>query len=273
MAEDIGLGGRAGYYDGIGAARDVMQNHLLQLLALVAMEEPVTFSPDELKAEKLKVLKATSATEPFTQTTARGQYTAGWQGSKFVPGLREEDGFDPESGTETYAAATFGINSRRWAGVPFHLRTGKRLGRRVTEIALVFKSAPHESFTDGQTQAQGDNALVIRVQPDEGVLLRFGSKVPGSAMDVRDVNMDFSYSEAFTEQSPEAYERLILDALLDEASLFPTNEEVEEAWRILDPVLDYWAASGQPEEYAAGTWGPAGADRMLNRNARTWRRP
>jgi glucose-6-phosphate 1-dehydrogenase len=273
MAEDIGLGGRAGYYDGIGAARDVMQNHLLQLLALVAMEEPVTFSPDELKAEKLKVLKATSATEPFTQTTARGQYTAGWQGSKFVPGLREEDGFDPESGTETYAAATFGINSRRWAGVPFHLRTGKRLGRRVTEIALVFKSAPHESFTDGQTQAQGDNALVIRVQPDEGVLLRFGSKVPGSAMDVRDVNMDFSYSEAFTEQSPEAYERLILDALLDEGSLFPTNEEVEESWRILDPVLNHWAESGRPEDYPAGTWGPEGADRMMGRNNRAWRRP
>ena len=145
--------------------------------------------------------------------------------------------------------------------------------RRVTEIALVFKSAPHESFTDGQTQAQGDNALVIRVQPDEGVLLRFGSKVPGSAMDVRDVNMDFSYSEAFTEQSPEAYERLILDALLDEGSLFPTNEEVEESWRILDPVLNHWAESGRPEDYPAGTWGPEGADRMMGRNNRVWRRP
>ncbi|AWT26173.1 MULTISPECIES: glucose-6-phosphate dehydrogenase [Corynebacterium] len=273
MAEDIGLGGRAGYYDGIGAARDVMQNHLLQLLALVAMEEPVTFSPAELKAEKLKVLKATRALGPFTQTTARGQYTAGWQGSEFVPGLREEAGFDPESGTETYAAATFGINSRRWAGVPFYLRTGKRLGRRVTEIALVFKSAPHQSFTEAQTQTQADNVLVIRVQPDEGVLLRFGSKVPGSAMDVRDVNMDFSYSEAFTEQSPEAYERLILDAMLDEASLFPTNEEVEESWRILDPVLDFWAGAGRPEDYPAGTWGPEGADRMLERFDRAWRRP
>ncbi|MDN5580998.1 MULTISPECIES: glucose-6-phosphate dehydrogenase [unclassified Corynebacterium] len=273
MAEDIGLGGRAGYYDGIGAARDVMQNHLLQLLALVAMDEPVTFSPDELKAEKLKVLKATRPVGPFAQTTARGQYTSGWQGSEHVPGLRDEEGFDPSSTTETYAAATFEINSRRWAGVPFYLRTGKRLGRRVTEIALVFKDAPHQSFSPEQTEAQQSNVLVIRVQPDEGVLLRFGSKVPGSAMDVRDVNMDFSYSEAFTEQSPEAYERLILDALLDEASLFPTNEEVEESWRILDPVLNYWADAGRPEDYDPGTWGPSGADRMLSRHGRNWRRP
>ncbi|MDN6374729.1 glucose-6-phosphate dehydrogenase, partial [Corynebacterium sp.] len=261
------------YYDGIGAARDVMQNHLLQLLALVAMEEPVTFAPDELKSEKLKVLKATRPVGPFAQTTARGQYTAGWQGSEFVPGLREEDGFEPTSTTETYAAATFEINSRRWAGVPFYLRTGKRLGRRVTEIALVFKDAPHQSFARDQTEAQDSNVLVIRVQPDEGVLLRFGSKVPGSAMDVRDVNMDFSYSEAFTEQSPEAYERLILDALLDEASLFPTNEEVEESWRILDPILNYWSQSGRPEDYESGTWGPFGADRMLTRHSRKWRRP
>ncbi|MDN6324566.1 MAG: glucose-6-phosphate dehydrogenase (NADP(+)), partial [Corynebacterium sp.] len=253
--------------------RDVMQNHLLQLLALVAMDEPVTFSPDELKAEKLKVLKATRPVGPFAQTTARGQYTSGWQGSEHVPGLRDEEGFDPSSTTETYAAATFEINSRRWAGVPFYLRTGKRLGRRVTEIALVFKDAPHQSFSPEQTEAQQSNVLVIRVQPDEGVLLRFGSKVPGSAMDVRDVNMDFSYSEAFTEQSPEAYERLILDALLDEASLFPTNEEVEESWRILDPVLNYWADAGRPEDYDPGTWGPSGADRMLSRHGRNWRRP
>ncbi|RRO93384.1 glucose-6-phosphate dehydrogenase [Corynebacterium bovis] len=273
MAEDIGLGGRAGYYDGIGAARDVMQNHLLQLLALIAMEEPVTFNPSELQSEKLKVLRATSAVGPFARTTARGQYTAGWQGSEQVRGLREEDGFDPESRTETYAAATFGINSRRWAGVPFYLRTGKRLGRRVTEIALVFKEAPHLPFGPGQTAAQGNNVLVIRVQPDEGVLMRFGSKVPGSAMEVRDVNMDFSYSEAFTEESPEAYERLILDALLDEASLFPTNEEVEESWRILDPILDHWASTGRPDDYPAGTWGPDSADAMLARDGRAWRRP
>ena len=189
MAEDIGLGGRAGYYDGIGAARDVIQNHLLQLLALIAMEEPVTFNPEELQAEKVKVLRATTPVGPFAQTTARGQYTSGWQGSIPVKGLRQEDGFDPESTTETYAAATFEIASRRWAGVPFYLRTGKRLGRRVTEIAIVFKEAPHLPFGPGQTTARGSNMLVIRVQPEEGVLVRFGSKVPGSAMEVRDVNL------------------------------------------------------------------------------------
>ncbi|MBP3087659.1 glucose-6-phosphate dehydrogenase [Corynebacterium sp. sy017] len=273
MAEDIGLGGRAGYYDGIGAARDVIQNHLIQLLALVAMEEPIDFSPAQLQAEKIKVLRATQPVTPFADTTARGQYGAGWQGSEYVPGLRDEEGFDPQSATETYAACTLSINSRRWAGVPFYLRTGKRLGRRVTEIALVFKDAPHQPFGAGSRHAQGQNVVVIRVQPDEGMLMRFGSKVPGSAMEVRDVNMDFSYSESFTEESPEAYERLILDALLDQASLFPTNEEVELSWKILDPILKYWAQSGQPEEYAAGTWGPESADRMMAREGRQWRRP
>lgn len=273
MAEDIGLGGRAGYYDGIGAARDVIQNHLIQLLALIAMEEPVAFEPTELQAEKVKVLRATSPVYPLNKTTARGQYTAGWQGSQPVIGLREEEGFDPESTTETYAACTLQIHSRRWAGVPFYLRTGKRLGRRVTEIAVVFKEAPHQPFTQNQRTSLGQNAVVIRVQPDEGMLMRFGSKVPGSAMEVRDVNMDFSYAEAFTEESPEAYERLILDVLLDEPSLFPTNEEVELSWEILDPVLEYWAAQGRPDGYRAGTWGPASADRMLERTGRTWRRP
>lgn len=273
MAEDIGLGGRAGYYDGIGAARDVIQNHLIQLLALVAMEEPTSFSPRQLRAEKLKVLRATSPTGPFSETTARGQYTAGLQGSVPVVGLREEEGFDPDSKTETFAACTLEINSRRWAGVPFYLRTGKRLGRRVTEIALVFKRPPYQPFYPDQTNLLTNNAVVIRVQPDEGVLMRFGSKVPGVGLEVRDVNMDFSYSEAFTEQSPEAYERLILDALLDESSLFPTNSEVERSWEILDPILEYWDEHGEPDEYEAGTWGPASADRMLEKDGRTWRRP
>ncbi|AZA13627.1 glucose-6-phosphate dehydrogenase [Corynebacterium choanae] len=273
MAEDMGLGGRAGYYDGIGAARDVIQNHLLQLLALVAMEEPISLTPTELQTEKIKVLRATTPVAPLAKTTARGQYTAGWQGSVPVVGLTEEEGFDPASKTETFAACTLSVNTRRWAGVPFYLRTGKRLGRRVTEIAIVFKRALHEPFADTMTGALGNNAVVIRVQPDEGVLMRFGSKIPGSAMEVRDVNMDFSYSEAFTEQSPEAYERLILDALLDESSLFPTNEEVELSWQILDPILHYWAEHGAPEQYKAGTWGPKSADRMLARDGRAWRRP
>ena len=264
---------RAGYYDGIGAARDVIQNHLLQLLALVAMDEPVSFSPRQLRYEKLKILRATKPVGSFEETTARGQYTAGWQGSEKVVGLREEEGFDPDSTTETYAACTLGINSRRWAGVPFYLRTGKRLGRRVTEIAMVFKKAPHQPFAPGLTSQLGANTLVIRIQPDEGILMRFGSKVPGSTMEVRDVNMDFSYTEAFTEESPEAYERLILDALLDETGLFPTSEEVERSWEILDPILDYWAESGRPDEYPAGTWGPASADELMHASGRSWRRP
>jgi glucose-6-phosphate 1-dehydrogenase len=273
MAEDIGLGGRGGYYDGIGAARDVIQNHLLQLLALTAMEEPVSFHPDEVKAEKIKVLSASQVAQPLDQTTARGQYTAGWQGSEHVAGLLEEEGFSKDSSTETFAAITVDIDTRRWAGVPFFLRTGKRLGRRVTEIALVFKRAPHLPFDATMTEELGQNALVIRVQPDEGITLRFGSKVPGSAMEVRDVNMDFSYGSAFAEDSPEAYERLILDMLLGEPSLFPTNQEVELSWEILDPVLEYWATHGKPEPYEAGIWGPASAFEMLRRMGREWRRP
>jgi glucose-6-phosphate 1-dehydrogenase len=273
MAEDIGLGGRGGYYDGVGAARDVIQNHLLQLLALTAMEEPVNFGPHELQAEKIKVLSAVKPMLPLDQTTARGQYAAGWQGSEKVVGLLEEEGFSPDSITETYAAITLEIDTRRWAGVPFYLRTGKRLGRRVTEIALIFKQAPHLPFDKTMTEELGKNALVIRVQPDEGITTRFGSKVPGSAMEVRDVNMDFSYGSAFAEDSPEAYERLILDMLLGEPSLFPVNQEVEMSWEILDPVLDAWASLGKPEAYEAGTWGPASADEMIHRMGREWRRP
>ncbi|MFE3443138.1 glucose-6-phosphate dehydrogenase [Nocardia sp. NPDC059180] len=273
MAEDIGLGGRAGYYDGIGAARDVIQNHLLQLLALTAMEEPISFAPNQLQMEKIKVLSATTLVEPLDETTARGQYAAGWQGGEQVVGLLDEEGFDPDSRTETYAALTLEVNTRRWAGVPFYLRTGKRLGRRVTEIAVVFKRAPHLPFDQTMTEELGQNALVIRVQPDEGITMRFGSKVPGSGMEVRDVNMDFSYGEAFTESSPEAYERLILDVLLGVPSLFPVNAEVELSWSILDPVLDHWAAVGKPEQYEAGTWGPESADEMLARTGREWRRP
>lgn len=273
MAEDIGLGGRAGYYDGIGAARDVIQNHLLQLLAFTAMEEPISFEPSELQAEKIKVLSATRLAEPLDETTARGQYAGGWQGGLPVVGLQDETGFAANSTTETFAAITLEVDTRRWAGVPFYLRTGKRLGRRVTEIAVVFKRAPHLPFDQTMTEELGQNALVIRVQPDEGVTMRFGSKVPGSSMEVRDVNMDFSYGQAFTESSPEAYERLILDMLLGEPSLFPVNAEVELSWEILDPVLEAWAAEGKPEPYEAGTWGPPSADEMMHRTGREWRRP
>lgn len=273
MAEDIGLGGRAGYYDGVGALRDVIQNHLMQLLALIAMEEPVNFHPSHLQIEKTKVLSAIQLVQPLDETTSRGQYSAGWQGSERVVGLLDEEGFSRESTTETFAAVTLSVDTRRWAGVPFYLRTGKRLGRRVTEIALVFKRAPHLPFEATMADELGANALVIRVQPDEGVTLRFGSKVPGTTMEVRDVNMDFSYGSAFAEDSPEAYERLILDVLLGEPSLFPVNSEVELAWDILDPVLEHWSAAGKPEPYEAGTWGPASSFDMLRRTGREWRRP
>lgn len=273
MAEDIGVGGRAGYYDGIGAARDVIQNHLLQLLALTAMEEPVSFDAADLRAEKEKVLSAVRLPRDLATGTARGQYVSGWQGGEWVPGFLEEEGMNPESVTETYAAMRLDISTRRWAGVPFYLRAGKRLGRRVTEIAVVFKRAPQYLFAEAQTSALGQNALVIRVQPDEGVTIRFGSKVPGAGMQVRDVTMDFGYGHAFTEASPEAYERLILDVLLGDPPLFPRHEEVELSWRILDPIEEFWATQGRPEQYAPGTWGPQSADDLLARDGRVWRRP
>ncbi|OEU96898.1 glucose-6-phosphate dehydrogenase [Streptomyces oceani] len=273
MAEDIGIGGRAGYYDGIGSARDVIQNHLLQLLALTAMEEPASFHAKALVTEKLKVLNAVRLPADLATHTVRGQYAAGWQGGRKVPGYLDEEGIDSESTTDTFAAVKLEIDNRRWAGVPFYLRTGKRLGRRVTEIAVVFQRAPHSPFGTTDTQELGQNALVIRVQPDEGVTIRFGSKVPGTQMEIRDVTMDFAYGESFTESSPEAYERLILDVLLGDANLFPRHQEVERSWEILDPVEEHWARYGRPEQYPAGTWGPRAADEMLARDGRSWRRP
>jgi glucose-6-phosphate 1-dehydrogenase len=273
MAEDIGVGGRAGYYDGIGAARDVIQNHLLQLLALTAMEEPISFDAADLRAEKEKVLAAVRLPKDLSKATARGQYSGGWQGGEKVIGFLDEDGMNPKSLTETFAAIKLEIGTRRWAGVPFYLRAGKRLGRRVTEIAVVFKRAPQYLFAESQTGVLGQNALVIRVQPDEGVTIRFGSKVPGPTMQVRDVTMDFGYGHAFTEASPEAYERLILDVLLGDPPLFPRHEEVELSWKILDPIEESWETQGQPEQYRPGTWGPASADELLARDGRVWRRP
>ncbi|MBC9957423.1 glucose-6-phosphate dehydrogenase [Yimella sp. cx-51] len=274
MAEDIGIGGRAGYYDGIGAARDVMQNHLLQLLAITAMEQPNSFSAKAIRTEKEKILAATRLPSDLGKHSARGQYAAGWQGSEKVIGFLDEEGIAANSTTETYAALKVEIATRRWAGVPFYLRTGKRLGKRVTEIAIVFKRPPHLPFEQTATEELGQNAIVIRVQPDEGVTIRFGSKVPGAgSMEVRDVTMDFAYGNAFTESSPEAYERLILDVLLGDPPLFPRHEEVDLSWQILDPVERYWARSGKPQQYDAGTWGPTSADTMMKADGRAWRLP
>jgi glucose-6-phosphate 1-dehydrogenase len=273
MAEDIGIGGRAGYYDGIGAARDVIQNHLLQLLALTAMEEPVSFDAWSLRQEKKKVLAAVKLPERLDLHTARGQYSAGWAGGVKVKGYLEEDGIPPDSKTETFAALRVDVDTRRWAGVPFYLRTGKRLGRRVTEVAVMFKRAPHLPFSSTETEELGQNALVMRIQPDEGITMRFGAKVPGTMMEIRDVNMDFAYGGSFTESSPEAYERLILDVLLGDPPLFPQHTEVELGWKILDPVINFWAENGKPEQYPSGGWGPQSAFDMLARDGRGWRRP
>ncbi len=272
MAEDVGIGGRAGFYDATGAARDVLQNHLLQLLALTAMEEPVEFGPEEIRTEKMKVLRAISLPKDPGEYAIRGQYDQGWLAGERAVAYRAEEDIPADSTTETYAAVRLGIETRRWAGVPFYLRTGKRLPRRVTEIGVLFKKAPHLPFSRTDTQELGHNQLVIRVQPDEGVSIKFGSKVPGSAMEVRDVAMDFLYGEAFTESSPEAYERLILDVLIGDATLFPRNDEVDASWRVIDPLEEFWAGK-PPYLYRAGEWGPKEADEMLARDGRSWRRP
>ncbi|HEV7203760.1 MAG TPA: glucose-6-phosphate dehydrogenase [Jatrophihabitans sp.] len=272
MAEDVGIGGRAAFYQATGAARDVLQNHLLQLLALTAMEEPVEFSPEAVRIEKLKALRAISLPTDLETYAVRGQYDQGWLAGERAVAFRDEDGIPEDSQTETYAAVRLGVETRRWAGVPFYMRTGKRLPKRVTEISVLFKKAPHLPFSKTDTQELGHNQLVIRVQPDEGVTLKFGSKVPGSAMEVRDVAMDFLYGEAFTESSPEAYERLILDVLVGDATLFPRSEEVEASWRVIDPLEEFWAGH-DPYLYRAGEWGPKEADQMLARDGRQWRRP
>jgi glucose-6-phosphate 1-dehydrogenase len=272
MAEDVGIGGRAQFYEKTGAARDVLQNHLLQLLALTAMEEPVEFSAEEIRTEKLKVLRAISLPADLAEFAIRGQYEQGWLAGQRAKGYRQEQGVDPKSNTETFAAVRLGVETRRWAGVPFYLRTGKRLPRRVTEIALSFKRAPHLPFAPTDTEELGNNQLVVRVQPDEGVTLKFGSKVPGSVMEVRDVSMDFLYGEQFTEASPEAYERLLLDVLLGDATLFPRNAEVEASWRVIDPLEEFWTGT-VPHFYRAGEWGPRAADEMLAAEGRRWRRP
>ncbi|MBI3688687.1 MAG: glucose-6-phosphate dehydrogenase [Actinobacteria bacterium] len=272
MAEDVGIESRAAFYDRTGAARDVLQNHLLQLLALTAMEEPVEFTADAIRTEKLKVLRAITLPRDLADAAVRGQYAQGWLAGERVNGYLQEKDVPAESTTETFAAVRLGLGTRRWAGVPFYLRTGKRLPRRVTEIAVVFRQAPHLPFVATDTEELGHNQLVIRVQPDEGVTMKFGSKVPGSTMEVRDVAMDFLYGEQFTESSPEAYERLLLDVLLGDATLFPRNDEVEASWRVIDPLEEFWTGT-QPFQYRAGEWGPKEADQMLGRHGRRWRRP
>jgi glucose-6-phosphate 1-dehydrogenase len=271
MAEDVGIGTRAGFYDHAGAARDVLQNHLMQLMALVAMEEPTSFEANAIRTEKLKVLNAITVPRDTLADTVRGQYLPGWVAGERVPGYLDEPNVPPDSTTETFVAVKLGVQNRRWAGVPFYIRAGKRLPRRVTEIAVIFKKAPHLPFQPEDVEMLGSNQLVVRVQPDEGVTLKFGSKVPGTTMEVRDITMDFQYGEAFTDSSPEAYERLILDVLIGDKTLFPDAAEVEAGWRVVDPLEAAWHGT-KPEPYRAGEWGPRAADELLAREGRAWRR-
>jgi len=270
VAEDLGIGLRAGYYDRAGALRDVIQNHALQLLSLVAMEPPASFEADVVRDEKAKALRAVRAPDPACDAV-RGRYAAGWIGGEHVPGYRDEEGVPDDSRTETYAALRLEVDNWRWADVPFHLRTGKRLARRATEIAIAFKPAPHLPFRDAGMEVAA-NELIVAVQPNEGISLRIAAKVPGTEMRVRPVQMDFQYGSAFLRESPEAYERLLHDALLGDPTLFTRADEVAEAWRIVDPLLAAWAADDdEPEPYEAGGDGPPGADELLAREGRAWR--
>jgi glucose-6-phosphate 1-dehydrogenase len=277
VAETVGVEGRGDFYDQTGALRDIVQNHGLQLLAMFAMEPPVEFSAQDLRNEKLKVLRAVKpmAPEDVAANTVRGQYVSGWVEGERVRSYRDEPEVAPDSETETYAALKLGIDSWRWAGVPFYIRTGKAMPSRVTEIAVQFRRAPLALFSRAGVPQVDPNVLAIRVQPDEGILLRFGAKVPGQGLQIRTVNMDFRYGSSFAVDSPDAYETLLLDAMVGDASLFTRNDEVERAWAILDPILQAWAAGqgGPLHFYGAGSWGPPAADELLERDGRTWRKP
>ncbi|HVH51674.1 MAG TPA: glucose-6-phosphate dehydrogenase [Gaiellaceae bacterium] len=271
VAESIGIEGRAGYYDAAGAIRDIFQNHLLQLLALTAMEPPIDFTSESVRNEKVKVLKALHT--PGPKSVVRGQYGRGFIEGQEVPAYREEQGVPPDSMTETYVAAKLFVDNWRWADTPFYVRMGKRLARRETTIAIQFKRAPHPPFEETSAEGLRPNVLLVHVQPDEGVSLAIGAKVPGQGMTIRTVHMDFLYGGAFRTAMPEAYERLILDTLLGDGTLFTRADEVEEQWLLVDAIVAAWQRDrpGFPN-YAAGTWGPPSAEDLLRRDGRSWRR-
>jgi glucose-6-phosphate 1-dehydrogenase len=273
-AEDIGIGSRAGYYDQAGALRDLVQNHMLQLLALVCMEPPTSFEANKVRDEKVKVLQAIEPMTPeeVERDTVHAQYTAGAAAGEQVPGYLEEEGVPGDSRTETYAALRLEVHNWRWAGVPIFLRTGKRLARKVTEIAVMLKPIPHLAFQSSGSVGVRPNQLVLTVQPNEGVSLSLGAKIPGSKMRIRPVNMEFLYGTAFMSQSPEAYERLIIDAMRGDATLFTRDDETLAQWGIIDPILQAWHGDGGGPlpTYPAGTPGPEEADRLLG-EGRTWR--
>jgi glucose-6-phosphate 1-dehydrogenase len=265
-SEDIGIGSRAGYYDSAGALRDLVQNHMLQLLSLLCMEPPVAFEADPVRDEKVKVLRAIRAPTPMEveEIAVRARYGSGVVAGEQVPGYLAEEGVPEDSTTETYAALRLEVHNWRWAGVPIYLRTGKRLARKVTEIAVTLKPVPHMAFRSELSMDVKPNVLVLTVQPNEGVSLSIGAKIPGTRMAIRTVNMEFLYGTAFLSQSPEAYERLIIDAMRGDATLFTRNDEVEAQWRICDPIVRAWeGAPGPLPEYTAGSQGPAEADGLL----------
>jgi glucose-6-phosphate 1-dehydrogenase len=271
VAETLGIEGRAEYYEKAGAIRDIFQNHLLQLVAITAMEPPIDFTADSVRNEKVKVLRAMHT--PGPKSVVRGQYGRGYIEGEEVPAYREEEGVDPQSMTETYVAAKLYVDNWRWADTPFYIRTGKRLARRETTIAIEFKRAPHPPFEEMSAERLRPDVLVVHVQPDEGVSLAIGVKVPGQGMTIRTVHMDFLYGGAFRTGLPEAYERLILDAMLGDATLFTRIDEVEEQWSLVDAIVAAWARDRPAfPNYAAGTWGPTAADELMERDGRAWRR-
>jgi glucose-6-phosphate 1-dehydrogenase len=271
VAESIGIEGRAGYYEAAGAVRDIFQNHLLQLLALTAMEPPIDFTAESVRNEKVKVLKALHT--PGPKSVVRGQYGRGFVEGEEVPGYREERDVAADSMTDTYVAAKLYVDNWRWADTPFYVRMGKRLARRETTIAIQFKRAPHPPFEETSAEALRPNVLLVHVQPDEGVSLAIGAKVPGQGMTIRSVHMDFLYGGAFRTGMPEAYERLILDTMLGDGTLFTRSDEVEEQWLLVDAVVAAWQRDRPAfPNYPAGTWGPPSADELIHRDGRSWRR-
>jgi glucose-6-phosphate 1-dehydrogenase len=276
VAESLGVEKRGGFYERAGALRDIVQNHVLQVLSLTLMEPPGTVDAQGIRDEKVKALKAVviPSLDDVLTDAVRAQYDSGWSEGQAVPGYRQEDGVDPQSQTETFVAMKLAVDNWRWAGVPIYVRTGKRLPKRTTEVALQFQSVPHLPFGKAESRELHPNALVLRIQPDEGVSLRFGAKVPGQAFQVRDVLMDMSYGAAFLEEPPDAYERLLLDAMVGDPTLFIRSDEVDRAWQIVDPILTTWQERAAPlAGYAAGSWGPRQADQLIERDGRQWRTP
>jgi glucose-6-phosphate 1-dehydrogenase len=274
VAESIGVENRGAYYEEAGALRDMVQNHLLQLLCLIAMEPPVTFDAGPVRDEKNKVLQAVRPIDPakVDDVALRAQYGAGYVGTRAVPGYRQEKGVKPDSTTETYAALRLQLDNWRWAGVPFYLRTGKRLARRVSEIAIRFHRTPHMIFRRRSETGLIPNVLLIRIQPDEGISLTVAAKEPGPDLKLGPVRLDFKYNEVFGGEPPEAYERLLLDVIHGDATLFARGDWVERAWELLQPIIDAWGRTpaGLPV-YEAGSWGPAEADAFIARDGDAWR--